>query len=446
MKKQTLRRLLFLFSSGILLPNPLTLDDAVKIALQNNKQIRVYQARVDSARGTLEMAKAAQKLRVSLSATATRIDKKTTVTMPSFIPGRPPIQFTIGELYNYRASLSFLHPLDISGKLSLQEDISKLSLNQANLEYEKIREDVIASVKKAFFQALQARKSVSIFESALKAAEAHLQVAKAHYEAGTIPYFEVLRAEVNVANLKQSLLSAQNGYDLARSALLSTMGVDPLTSVELQEEVPSSEASSASALTQYQLPNLDLCVEKALKNRKEITLLRLGIKILEENLNLTKKDNAPDLGIVFAYNWQKPTTTFSPRETNWNAVLSLSFTPFDSGLTRGKIDSLKAKLEELKTNLSQLEDGIKLEVKNAYLTLQNAKEKLQSASMVLEQAREAYRLAQARYEAGVSTQVELLDTQSALTQAEVNYVNSLFEFNIAKIDLEKAMGEIKEER
>ena len=432
-----LKRFFLILSYLAVLPNPLTLDDAVKIALQNNKQIKVAEEKLLSARSNWEMARAGEKLFSSLSASALRIDKKTTITMPSFIPGRPPMQITIGELYSYKASLGIFHPIDVSKKLSLREKAASLSIDQAEIDYQRTKEDVITSTKKAFLQALQAKKSIAIFETTLKAAEEHLRVAKAAYEAGTVPQFDVLRAEVNLANIRQQLLSVQNAYEMAKSALLNTMGIDPTTPIELQEKVKAPEEPSLS---------LDDCVKKALENRKEIAVLKLGIEIAEENLRLTKRENYPDLTLGFSYNWQHPTTSFSPREFTWNVVLSLSATPFDSGLNKAKQKNIESTIETLKANLSQLEDGIKLEVKNAYTNLENAKAKLDVASKTLEQAREAYRLAEVRYQAGVSTQVELLDTQAALTQAEVNYVNALFDFHIAKIDLDKAIGEIMEAR
>ncbi|MGC8843069.1 MAG: TolC family protein [bacterium] len=435
MKK--LRRVLLLLSYLAVLPNPLTLEEAVKIALQNNKQIKVAEEKLLSAKSNLEMAKASEKILTSLSASALRIDKKTTITMPSFIPGRPPIQITIGELYSYKASLGVFHPIDISKKISLREKAASLSIDQADIDYERTKEDVITSTKKAFLQALQAKKSIAIFETTLKAAEEHLRVAKANYEAGTVPQFDVLRAEVNLANIRQQLLSVQNAYEMAKSALLNTMGIDPTTPVELQEDVKPPEVPPLS---------LEDCIKKAIQNRKEISVLKLGLEIAEETLRLTKRENYPDLTIAFSYNWQHPTTSFSPREFTWNIVLSLSATPFDSGLNRAKQKNLETAIETLKANLSQLEDGVKLEVKNAYTNLENAKAKLDVATKTLEQAREAYRLAEVRYQAGVSTQVELLDTQAALTQAEVNYVNALFDFHIAKISLDKAIGEVKEVR
>ncbi len=434
MKK--IRQILLLLSYLVVLPNPLTIDEAVRIALQNNKQIRVGEEKLLSAKSNLEMIKAGEKIHSSLSASALRIDKKTTIKVPSFIPGMPPMEMTIGELYSYKASLGLLYPLDISKKLSLSEKLALLGLEQAEVELNRTKEDVITSTKRAFLQALQAKRSIVIFSTTLKAAEEALRVAKANYEAGTVPHFDVLRAEVNLANVRQSLLSVQNAYEMSKSALLTTMGIDPTTPTELQEEVPAP---------QFQLLPLEEYLNKALRNRKEVAILKLGIDIAEANLALTKRENYPDLALGFFYNWQRPTTTFSPRETNWNAVLSLTFTPFDSGLNKAKQRSVQATIETLKANLAQLEDGIKLEVKNAYTSLENARAKLEVAGKVLEQAREAYRLAEARYQAGVSTSVELLDTQSALTQAEVNYVNALFDFHIAKINLDKAIGEVREE-
>lgn len=431
------REVLLLLSYLAAIPNPLTLNDAVKIALQNNKQIKIAEEKLLSAKASLEMVKAGEKIRSSLSATAVRIDKKTTITMPSFIPGMPPTEITVGELYSYKASLGIIHPFDISKKLSLQEKLALLSIQQAEVDLNRTKEDVITATKKAFLQALQAKKSIAIFSATEKAAEEALRVAKANYEAGTVPHFDVLRAEVNLANVRQSLLTVQNAYEMAKSALLNTMGIDPTTPVELQEETPTP---------QFQLLPLEEYVQKALQNRKEVQVLKLGLDIAQANLALTKRENYPDLAIGFYYNWQSPTTAFSPRETSWNAVLSLSFTPFDSGLNKAKQENVQSTIETLKANLAQLEDGIRLEVKNAYTSLENAKAKLDVAEKVLEQAREAYRLAEARYQAGVSTQVELLDTQSALTQAEVNYVNALFDFQIAKINLDKAIGEVKEER
>lgn len=431
------KEILLLLSYISILPNPLTLKDAIKIALLNNKQIRVSEEKLLSAKSNLDMVKAGEKIRSSLSASAVRIDKKTTITMPSFFPGMPPTEITIGELYSYKASLGIIHPLDVSKKLSLSEKLALLSVEQAKVDLNRTKEDVITTTKRAFFQALQAKKSIAIFTATQKAAEEALRVAKANYEAGTVPHFDVLRAEVNLANVRQSLLTVQNAYEMAKSALLTSMGIDPTTPVELVEEIPADS---------FPLLSLEEYVNKALQNRKELGILKLGIDLAQTNLILTKRENYPDLLVGFYYNWQRPTTSFSPRETSWNAVLSLSFTPFDSGLNKAKQEGAKATIDTLKANLAQLEDTVKLEVKNSYKNLENSRAKLEVAEKVLEQAREAYRLAEARYQAGVSTQVELLDTQSALTQAEVNYVNALFDFHIAKINLDKAIGEVKEER
>jgi outer membrane protein len=131
---------------------------------------------------------------------------------------------------------------------------------------------------------------------------------------------------------------------------------------------------------------------------------------------------------------------FNPNESSWRAFLTTSISLYDGGANRAAIDKAQADVNTSRYALEQVTNGVVLDTRQSYLSLKESRERIVAAEKALEQARESVRLAQVRYKAGVSTQVELLDAQVALTLSETNYVNALYDYQSALARLERAVG------
>jgi outer membrane protein TolC len=131
---------------------------------------------------------------------------------------------------------------------------------------------------------------------------------------------------------------------------------------------------------------------------------------------------------------------FSANKKSWSLNAQLNIPIFDGGLTRARVDESKSDVEAAKNTLEQARQAVGLEVRSALLNLQEANRNRQTAAANVVQAREALRIAQVRFQAGVSTTVEVTDAQSALTQSQNNQVNADFDYLKAEAQLRKALG------
>ncbi|MBN2209113.1 MAG: TolC family protein, partial [Candidatus Coatesbacteria bacterium] len=260
--------------------------------------------------------------------------------------------------------------------------------------------------------------------------ERHLRDAEAGFAAGTIARFEVLRAETQLANARQGLISAQNGVQLARAAFNNVLGRPIDTPVDLIEP-------PAASFVELELA---ACVETALKSRPEILQSEMLLDVNEKLVDVAKISGKPKLNFLWNYNRNFDVTMFNPRESSWAAFLTASMSIYDGGATQAAVDMADSDAETAKLTLEQVVNGVTLDAKQSYLSLSESQERIRAAETALEQARESMRLAEVRYKSGVSVQLELLDAQAALTLAETNHVNALYDYQIALAKLERAVG------
>ncbi|MCE5287165.1 MAG: TolC family protein, partial [Pelosinus sp.] len=127
----------------------------------------------------------------------------------------------------------------------------------------------------------------------------------------------------------------------------------------------------------------------------------------------------------------------------WTIALSVSFNVFDNGLAKAKLSQAKHELTIAKEQSRQLEDGITLEVSQAYLNVQEAAERIKNNQVAVNKAKRDYEMAGERYDAGIGTNLDVMDAEVAMTQAKINYVQAIYDYNNSRAQLDKAMGIIK---
>jgi outer membrane protein len=240
-----------------------------------------------------------------------------------------------------------------------------------------------------------------------------------------------LRAEAELAAAQEQLLTAQNAVALAKAALNQLLGRPtnaPIEVAPLPEPItPSSEAlQTETFLTQ------------ALAHRPELRSAEAQIQAAQERVNLAKADKNPLL--FLSSNYQRQTETGFSRDYAWSVNLIVQFPIFDSGRRESVLQEQEALLQQALAQREQLQRQIALEVEQAVRNYQVALQRLNTARAALASAEEAFRLAQVRYEAGVGTQVEVLDAQVALTRARANEIQALYDAHKAFARLVYATG------
>ncbi|MDR7433977.1 MAG: TolC family protein [Armatimonadota bacterium] len=412
-------------------PRPITLKDALALALQQNLQVRFAAFEVAIARAQLEQAKAGKAVQVTGSASYTRINERapTTITVSAPPPlgtvtvQLPPPPVDTGEL---RVSLQY--PLFTGGRLEAQIALAEANVKGAEATLQRTVQQVLFQVKQAYYQLLLARASRRAAERILAQAEENLRVARVRVQAGVAPQFDVLQAEVNLANARQGVVRALNSMALARQALAALLNIPLDTLLEPQDEL---------GITPFSVP-LEELINRALRQRPELAELSARRAAAEAALELARSGARPNLALQGAYSLSG--TSLQNLTTNWQVILALTLNLFDGGLTKARIQEAEERLRQLQVAESQQRQAIELEVRQSYLTLQSAVAELEASGKAVEQALEALRIANVRYQAGVSAQLEVIAAQAALAQAEVNRVQALFNYNLALAQLERAVG------
>ncbi|GAI63377.1 unnamed protein product, partial [marine sediment metagenome] len=197
----------------------LTLEEAIRLALANNREILIAKEKVEEARQGIKEAKAGYLPRVDLSGTYTRLNEAPSMSIPD--DGI----IEMGKADNYMSKLSITQPVYTSGSLSYAN-------KGASLYYQKLQEDLKSTqnkiafeVKKAFYAVLLAQENVEVTEKALAQAKRHLAVVEDFFRVGVVSKFDLLRTRVEAANLRPDLIQARNSLRLSQESLANLLSL-----------------------------------------------------------------------------------------------------------------------------------------------------------------------------------------------------------------------------
>jgi outer membrane protein len=258
------------------------------------------------------------------------------------------------------------------------------------------------------------------------------------FNAGTVPRFNVLRAEVEVANARPNLIRARNAFRTAKDVLANLLGENtPKGTDELLLQLTDKLEAAPSDI------QLSDAVAQALENRTELAALRKAEALRSENVVNAKSGYKPSVQIFAGYGAKS--SQFSSDLTDelhgWEAGAQLSWNVFDGFLTKGRVQEAEALRAKTQEEIADVMRRVELEVRTAYSAFAEAQEVLRSQEKVQESAVEALRLANARAGAGTATQLDVLNAQTALTEARTTQVQALHAYAVARARLERAVGQ-----
>lgn len=449
---------------------PITINDAVAIALAVNRDLATAGSALLRAQGRTDETRAAFNPTLGSTLSFTQLSQAQNATINGVsVPLVNDQQRQIGV----QATL----PLDISGLLRAATDQAKFQEVAARLDINRTRNQIVVNVKNAFYGVLRAQALVVVNQESLQNSLTNLDDAQKKLQDGTVARFDVIRAQTAVANAQQQLISARNQVSLAFANLNNAIGVDIDTPLQVASEgavetppeaanltynpVPPSSPPPAEAqpaqdnLTQTAVvvtnpltlgPEYDTVLREALQTRPEILQADATIAAAKKGILLAQRSQLPSLNLSWGLTYAPDAAGFSPIETQWQAVASISLPIFDGGVARARVRQSRADVATAETSKRTSIDTVTLDVRQAYLNLIQARNQVIVANQGLIEARESYRLARVRYNAGVSAQagvsplLELSDAQNALTQAQSTQVNALYDYNNARAQLDRAIG------
>jgi outer membrane protein len=420
---------------------PLHLDEAVRIALAHQPDVETARASLRSAQGALRVERSARRPQVTLSLSQQ-------VTRPFDIVASSATQAAGGSGGGATpgtgsAAAGTTSSLGVTGSSSVQGsqllyDFGRTSANVAAARSEvraaesslaETRAQVVLNVKTAFYTHLQNHRLRLVAERELLDQQSHLEEARSRYRAGVVAAGDVARALAAVAAAQTSLAEAQRGEEDARLALNTRMGVDPATSVTPAEEEEATPELQPEAL-----------VREALSARAEVRRAEAAVTAAEQRLRAEKKGNLPSLSGVAGVSTSN--STFSQNAQGQPFVgFSLTATPLDGGLTRGRVEQAQAGIESARASLRSVELDVSRQVLGAYLDLQSAQQQVLSTSVEIASAEESVRVATGRYRAGLGTLLDVTDAQATLNDARVRQVNARAQVAAAVANLLYQLGQ-----
>jgi outer membrane protein len=409
-----------------------TLEQGIKEAFENNWSVKAKEEKVSETEFAKNEAKAGFLPTFSTSYSYTHLGFVPSIDTSIFGTN---LKFKLGDQDIYQWQGTIRQPIFTGFAVTSAYELSKLGIDQSKVALELEKLDLALNVKEAYFNILRADKTVNVAKSAVESLEAHHNVAKNFYDVGMIPVNDLLKAEVELANAQHNLIQAQNASRLARvsfNVLLSRSVDEPF---EIEDILRYTKET----------PDFDNYLEKALKARPEIKALDLTDAQIGQQINLAKSKYYPE--VAFTYNYIKagdtPDVSGSSFQLSnqWQTIVGLSWTFWDWNKTRNSVNQVESQKRQLSQTRKSIEDGIKLQLKQAILGLKEAEEKIPTAQKAVEQAEENLRVSEERYRAQVTTSTEVLDAQTLLSQARMNYYNALYDHNLAKAGLLRAIGE-----
>lgn len=426
----------------------LSLKQAIDLALQENLGLRSAELKVRAAEGQTQAARGALVPQISASGSLLRLNSLVNMETGDvfYLPVLsgsthmptgdvvPMSNFDIStdKIGNtYAAKLSAQWPIYTGGKIWQGYQISRLSLEAAKKEMDTTRAGVILSVKKAYYGLLLSQRALAVAMEAKSNIDRHVERVRAMYGKGLVSKLDLLRAEVQQSGLEPQVARMQNAVELSRYLLNLVLGRDPGAPVTASDSLVYMPASLDSASL----------IAAALKNRPEVAQLEVARLIADRAAKISYAGLQPSLVLMADYSYSKG-QGFSGDEwqKNWDVGLAASWTLFDGGSTLGRIKEARSNARRVLLAKDQVADYIVLEVTSAYLSVKANEKAIRSQEKAVEQSWEALKIAQARYESGQATNLDVLDAQLALTQARTNHIQAIHDYLVSLAQLEKAVG------
>jgi outer membrane protein TolC len=361
-------------------------------------------------------------------------DYQTTTETETYpFPNPPPAQ---GQTWN--ASIQVVQAIYQGGQIRAALRSAKYTKDEALLNYQSVIADALLQTRIAYYDVVSAEQQIVVEEASVKLLTQTLDDQTRRYDAGTVPRFNVLQAEVELANERPKLIQAHNAFRVAKNNLVNQLGEH--IPVGVQEDVPLELADKLDA-DEYSI-ELTSAIAQALKGRTELLALRKQELVQKEAVNTAEGNYKPTISLSGGYGARNTAfdNDLSHDVKGWTGGAQMSWSLFDGMLTAGKVEQAKALYEGAKVDVENEARKIELEVRTDYSDFIEAREVLESQKKVQEEAEESLRLATARSDAGTGTQLDVLSAHTSLTQARSTQVTALHDYDAARARLERAIG------
>ena len=408
----------------------LTLDKALEIALDENPTIKVAAEEIALKKVASKEAWQSLLPEASLNGSLDHTIKAAEMKLND-------MSFKMGQDGTNTANAG----LSINLPLFAPAVYRAMSMTKTDIELavEKSRAselDLINQVTKAYYQLMLAQDSYEVLQGSYKLAEDNFNVVNAKYQQGAVSEFDKISAEVQMRSIKPNVISAANAVTLAKLQLKVLMGITADVDIKTDDNLTNYE----SMLFANQLKEEDMSLE----NNTTMKQFELNMKLLEKNVKSLKTNFMPTLSMSFSYQYQSlynPNINFF--DYTWSNSSSLMFNlsiPLYRASNFMKVKSARIQMRQLDWNRIDTERKLNMQVVSYRNNMTASSEQVVSNKENVMQAEKAVQIAGKRYEVGKGTVLELNSSQVSLTQAQLTYNQSIYDYLVAKADLDQVLG------
>jgi outer membrane protein TolC len=391
-----------------------TLNQAVRIALERNFDVLSAQTERERAEGALISARSGMYPSLALDASSTH--REDTGAAPKRVDG---------------AAVALSQTLYAGGTLRSGERQALIGSEKADQELEYAKESVAKAVCESWYDLLQKEADTRTADEALAYYTNAWMESKKRVELGLSTRLELARADQQRVNARADLISAQKELAKAKVSLLTLLRIAPETEVEIDGRL---ETVAVEGDAKHSL-------EKALSTRPDLHALVLEEEVRKEAIIIAAGGMKPTVKLTASYRFNDTSSSLAADNANeWAATLSVGVPVYDGGYAKGRVRSEKALQEQARQSTEKKRDTIREEILTAWMTLVSTLETAEAAKQNVDLARESLRLAEVGYREGVSTQLDVLQARSSLTEAQQKLAGSLKEHNLAFVALRMAEG------
>jgi len=391
----------------------LSLQEAINLALAQNTSLKITQKGEDTAKYALEQAKGNNGVSVGLSDSLSTSKTKDADRQDS-----------------NSASISGKLPLYSGGKNQANIKKAKIGVESASLTTQRAQEDLKLNVIKAYYDALESKKTVGVRQETVDKYQEHYTNVSQLYAAGSKAKIDVIRSQVELSDARQNLIKAENSYEVDLAELRNYLNID--------RSEPLNLTTDFSYLAFDQ--DMNACLDYAYANRKDLQVDKNKLAQQEQAIKAAKAGYLPTLNLSVGLSDSQRFHPSSENSHSASATLGLDWNIFDSGVTRAQIKSAETDRDIAKLTYQKDKESIDLAVREAYYNMREAEKRFNSTQDAVHQAEEDAFIAREKYRAGEGLMLDIIDAQEALSTAKLNHISAQYDYARYKATVENAMG------
>ncbi len=433
-------------------PRSFTLNEAVETALRQNPDILRALQEIERTKGLLVEVRAQALPRLDATAVFRQTDPNLTdfgsgfaVTgggggvTPTPMPTATPMDgasFTSFGTTDNSYNLAFeVTQLVYSGSVFPAIRAANFTRDIAYYQLRDVVDTVISNVRQQFYLVLLNKALIEVQDESIRLLNSQLRDQQNRFEAGTVPRFNVLRAEVELSNQRPELIRARNNYRITQLQLAKTLGLD------FDPARGDGDPLRVVGSLDYEPRNIPLTVaiEMGKERRTFLKQQRANMLTQKEQVRIAAAGYHPTIRLNGGYEFQSSPFSDNVRDAQGGYTVGAvgEWAIWDSGATYGRIKQAKAVYEQARITLEDAVRQVELEIQQAYSSMQQNRELIGSQAKNVEQAQESLRLAGARLDAGAGTQLEVLDARVALTRSQSTRLQALYDYNAAVAEFDR---------